>query len=197
MYEYISGEITDISPSHVVTDAAGVGFFINISIYTYELVKDLKTAKFYIHQVLREDTNELFGFFEKSERELFRHLISVSGIGSNTARLMLSFLKPVDIIKAISEADVQTIKSIKGIGQKTAERVIVDLRDKVGKISTSDSLSIIDNAQNSKVEEAVTALVMLGFNKKLAEKTASNVQKTNKDFTIEQLVKLCIQNMSS
>jgi Holliday junction DNA helicase RuvA len=197
MYEYISGEITDISPSHVVTDCSGVGYFINISLYTYELVKQLKTAKFFIHQVLREDTNELYGFYEKSERELFRHLISVSGIGSNTARLMLSFLKPIDIIKAISEADVQTIKSIKGIGQKTAERVIVDLRDKVGKISTSDSLSIIDNAQNSKVEEAVSALVMLGFNKKIAEKTASNIQKTNKDFTIEQLVKLCIQNMSS
>lgn len=194
MYEFISGEIIEISPSFAIIEAAGIGYFINISLLTYENLNTKKTAKVFIHQIIREDTNSLFGFGEKSEREIFRQLISVSGIGANTARLMLSSLKPAEIVKAILEGDVTTIKSVKGIGLKTAQRVIVDLKDKVGKIETDDTLPFA--TANPVVEEAVSALVMLGFNKKMAEKAIQKISKSNNNLSVEELVKTGIQTMS-
>ena len=194
MYDYISGEIAEISPSFVVIDVSGVGYFINISLATNEILNSKKNAKVFIHQIIREDTNSLFGFADKPEREIFRHLISVSGIGANTARLMLSSLKTGEIIKAIAEGDVSTIKSVKGIGQKTAQRVIIDLKDKVGKIETSDSLPFA--TQSPIVEEALSALVMLGFNKKMSEKALKKIMKDNSNLSVEELVKLGIQSMS-
>lgn len=194
MYEFISGEIIEISPSFAIIEAGGIGYFINISLLTYENLNTNKTAKVFIHQIIREDTNSLFGFGEKSEREIFRQLISVSGIGANTARLMLSSLKPAEIVKAILEGDVTTIKSVKGIGLKTAQRVIVDLKDKVGKIETDDTLPFA--TANPVVEEAVSALVMLGFNKKMAEKAIQKISKSNNNLSVEELVKTGIQTMS-
>lgn len=196
MYEYISGEIAEISPSYVVIEAGKIGYFISISLTTFEQINEKKEAKLYIHQILREDTNDLYGFADKSEREIFRQLISVSGIGANTARLMLSSLKPVQIIEAIETGDVNTIKSIKGIGAKTAQRVIVDLKDKVGKINSSDELPFLSEA-NTNTEEAISALTMLGFNKKTAEKVVQGLIKVNKNATVEELVKLGIKNMSN
>jgi len=195
MYDYISGEIIEISPSFIVIDASNIGYFINISLTTYENLNNKKEAKVYIHQVLREDTNDLYGFFEKNEREIFRQLISVSGIGANTARLMLSSLKPIQIIEAIETGDVPTIKSVKGIGAKTAQRVIVDLKDKVGKMKSADSLPF-QTDKSSVVEEAVSALTMLGFNKKNSEKSLRKILQTNKNLTVEELVKTGIKKMS-
>jgi len=196
MYEYISGEIVEISPSFIILEAAKIGYFVNISMSTYDALNERKEAKLFIHQILREDTNSLFGFFEKSEREIFRQLISVSGIGANTARLMLSSLKTTQIIEAIETGDVNTIKSVKGIGAKTAQRVIVDLKDKVGKINSSDEMPFSSNI-NSNAEEAISALTMLGFTKKATEKVVQDITKTNKDASVEELVKQGIKKMSS
>lgn len=194
MYEFISGEIIEISPSYAIIEAAQIGYFINISMTTFEKINNEKSTKLFIHQVLREDTNALYGFADKKERDVFRHLISVSGIGANTARLMLSALKPNDIAKAITEGDVAVIKSVKGIGLKTAQRVIVDLKDKIGKVENSDSLPFAET--NFVVDEALSALVMLGFNKKTAEKVIQKVLKTNSNVSVEDLVKLGIKQMS-
>ncbi|MBN2891799.1 MAG: Holliday junction branch migration protein RuvA [Bacteroidales bacterium] len=195
MYEYISGEIVEVSPSFVIVETGGIGYFINISLTTYEKINKQKNGKLYIYQVLREDSNAFFGFYEKSERDVFRHLISVSGIGANTARLMLSSLKPNEIINAITEGDVSTIKSVKGIGLKTAQRVIVDLKDKIGKADGSDTLPFTN--VSPVVEEALSALVMLGFNKKNAEKVIQKITSTNKNVSVEELVKQGIKNMSN
>lgn len=195
MFDYISGEIEEISPSFIVIDAANIGYFINISLTTYENLNNQKKAKVFIHQVLREDTNDLYGFFDKNEREIFRQLISVSGIGANTARLMLSSLKPEQIIEAIETGDVPAIKSVKGIGAKTAQRVIVDLKDKVGKMKSADFLPF-QTDKSSIVEEAVSALTMLGFNKKNSENSLRKILQTNKNLTVEELVKIGIKKMS-
>ncbi|MEA3451869.1 MAG: Holliday junction branch migration protein RuvA [Bacteroidota bacterium] len=197
MYEYISGEIKDISPTFAVIEAAGVGYFVKISLITFQKIDSKKEAKLFIHHVLREDTSDFYGFVEKSEREIFRLLISVSGIGANTARLMLSSLATREIVEAIIEGDVNKIKSVKGIGLKTAQRVIVDLKDKVGKIGDSDSMPFAESKTDILVEEALSALTMLGFNKKQIEKKLQNILKKEKDLSVEELVKLGIKSMSS
>ncbi len=195
MYEYIKGEIAEISPSFVIVETAGIGYLINISLNTYEKIYNSKNVKIFIHQVIREDSNSFFGFADKSEREIFRQLISVSGIGANTARLMLSSLKPAEIVRAILKEDENTIKSVKGIGLKTAQRVIIDLKDKVSKIETTD---LFDAQISSPVaQEAVYALVQLGFSKKNSEQIVQKITKSKPDITVEQLVKLGIQNMSN
>ncbi len=197
MYEYIRGEIVEISPSFVVIEAAQTGYFVSISLTTYEAIKSQKEAKLFIHQILREDTNDLYGFAEKREREIFRQLLSVSGIGANTSRLMLSSLSPKEIIEAIIEGDVNKIKSVKGIGLKTAQRVIVDLKDKVDKIGVSEGLPFAESKTDIIVEEALSALTMLGFNKKQTEKNLQKIIKENKDISVEELVKLGIKSMSA
>ncbi len=195
MYDYISGTVAELTASYVVVDNNGIGYFLNISLNTYEEIQNKKDVKLFVHQVLREDVNDLFGFATKNEREIFRHLISVSGIGANTARLMLSSLKPDEITTAIVESDVNKIKSVKGIGLKTAQRVIVELKDKVTKTS-DESLSFLSGEKQQNIQEAVSALVALGFNKKQAEKNLQKIIKENPDASLEQLVKLGIKLMS-
>ncbi len=196
MYEFINGNVVEITPSYVVLENSQIGYFINISLTTYEKINKKETVKLYIHQILREDTNTLFGFDDQNEREIFRQLISVSGIGANTARLMLSSLKPNDIVKAISDSDVAQIKSVKGVGLKTAQRVIVDLKDKIGKVASSDT-TLQFAEKNPIEEEALSALVMLGFNKKNAEKIIQKIIKKTPDISVEEMVKLGIRSMSS
>lgn len=196
MYEYILGDVVEITPSNVILEASKIGYFINISLTTFEKIKSQKEIKLYIHQIIREDTNALYGFFDKTEREIFRHLLSVSGIGANTSRLMLSSLSPIEIVEAIIEGDVNKIKSVKGIGLKTAQRVIVDLKDKVDKIGSSDSLPFMESKTDILVQEALSALTMLGFNKKQTETNLQKIIKNNKDLTVEELVKLGIKSMS-
>jgi len=197
MYDFISGEISELTPSFVVIENNGIGFFINISLTSYDEINGKSKAKMYIHQILREDTNELFGFTDKGEREIFRQLISVSGIGANTARLMLSSLKPNEIVNAILENDVQKIKTIKGIGLKTAQRVIVDLKDKVNKLDINENLGSKFSNKNENLQEALSALVMLGFNKKNAELHLNKILKEEPESTVEMLVKKGIKAMSA
>jgi len=193
MYEYIKGKLVESNPSYAVVDISGVGYFIYISLNTFSKLNGLENTQLYIHQILREDTNQLYGFFDKAEREIFRLLISVSGIGPNTARIMLSSISSEDIQKAIIGNDVNTLKSIKGIGLKTAQRVIVDLKDKIGKLETGNDNSIFDN--NTIKDEALSALTMLGFNKKAAEKVVDTIVKNNKNIEVEDLVKQALKSL--
>lgn len=197
MYEYLSGEITDISPSFTIIEINNIGYFINISLTTFEAINNQKKVKLYIHQVLREDTNTLFGFANQNERQLFRQLISVSGIGPNTARLMLSSLNTEQIIKAIEMSDVNTIKSVKGIGAKTAQRLIVDLKDKVAKITIPDNNTSSLSTININAQEALSALTMLGFAKKTSENKITEILKSNKTASVEEIVKQAIKKMSN
>ena len=187
MFEFIKGEIRDISPTYVVLENNGIGYFINISINTYSKISESADCLLYIYEAIREDAHQLFGFADKDERQVFLHLISVSGIGANTARVMLSSLTPNDIKTAIAQNNVVLIKSIKGIGTKTAERVIVDLRDKVGKLSETDqNIVSIDNTIK---DEALSALVMLGFPKAKVDKVINSILKESSNLRVEELIK--------
>ena len=187
MYDYIKGEIKEISPTHVIIDNNGIGYFINISVNTFSKLSGKENGLIFIYEVIREDTYQLFGFFDKKERDIFLHLISVSGVGANTARVMLSSLTPEEIQSAIIHSDINLLKSIKGIGTKSAERIIVDLRDKVGKLKDGDQ--IVASLDNTIKEEALSALVMLGFPKAKVDKIINEILKENKGLSVENLIK--------
>lgn len=169
MIAHIQGKLVEKNPTEVVIDCNGVGYQVNISLHTYSLIPDLESIKLFTYLQIKEDSHTLFGFAEKSEREIFKMLISVSGIGASIARTMLSSLEPKQIIQAIAAGDVATIQSIKGIGSKTAQRAILDLKDKVLKVYDLDEVSILQG--NTNKDEALSALEVLGFNRKLAEKS--------------------------
>ncbi len=187
MYEYLQGEIKELNPTYLVLEISGIGYFIHISVNTYAKLNEKKNCLVYIHQVIREDAHLLFGFADKIEREMFLQLISVSGIGANTARMMLSSMSPEEIRSAILHSNIVLLKSIKGVGAKTAERIIVDLRDKVGKIT--DDSEILIPLNNTIKEEALSALVMLGFPKAKIDKLLVDILKERRDCTVEELVK--------
>ncbi|MBI9067292.1 MAG: Holliday junction branch migration protein RuvA [Salinivirgaceae bacterium] len=191
MYEYIQGKVAELTPANVVIDNNGIGYFINISLNTYSALSGKENAVVFIHQVIREDANILYGFYNKSERDIFRLLISVSGIGSNTARMMLSSLSPNEISEAILSGNVKLLNSIKGIGAKTAQRVIVDLKDKVGKSEISDEF--FTSQSNTNREEALSALVMLGFAKNTVEKVLDKLLKSDPTLMVEELVKKALK----
>jgi Holliday junction DNA helicase RuvA len=188
MIAYIKGKLVEKNPTDVVIEASGMGYQIHISLHTYSLLPNDDFVKLYTYLQIKEDAHTLFGFAEKSERELFKLLISVSGIGASIARTMLSSMNPEEIIQGIANGDVQRIQSIKGIGVKTAQRVIIDLKDKVLKLYQikSEDLAFLNNTNK---EEALSALEVLGFNSKNAEKVLANVLKTHPDATIELLIK--------
>ena len=194
MYEYIQGKISELTPVSVVVDNQGIGYFISISLNTYSALSGKEQAVVFIHQVVREDTNILFGFYNKSEREIFRHLISVSGIGPNTGRVMLSSLSPVEIKEAILTGNTSLLNSVKGIGAKTAQRVIVDLKDKVGKSDISDDFLLTQS--NTNREEALSALVMLGFTKNTVEKSLDKLLRNDPKLEVEDLVKQALKTFS-
>ena len=187
MYDFIKGEIIEISPAHIVVENQNIGYYINISVNTYSGISDKKNCKVFIHEVIREDSHQLFGFFDKKEREIFLNLISVSGVGANTARVMLSSLSPDEIKNAIIGNNIVLLKSVKGIGAKTAERIIIDLRDKVGKFTDGDQIPI--RMDNTIQHEALSALVMLGFPKVKVEKIINGILKENNDLSVEMLIK--------
>lgn len=192
MYEYIQGKVSELTPASVVIDNHGIGYFINISLNTYSALSGKENAVVFIHQAIREDAHTLYGFFNKSEREIFRLLISVSGIGSNTARMMLSSLSPAEIKEAILSGNVKVLNSIKGIGAKTAQRVIVDLKDKVGKSEISGEFLLQES--NTNREEALSALVMLGFAKNTVEKVLDKLLKADPELDVEELVKQALKS---
>jgi len=192
MFNYIKGKLTERNPAYAVVDCNGVGYLLNISLYTYTRIGEVEACLLYVHLVVREDAMILFGFADQEERELFRQLISVSGVGANTARIILSSLSPQEVIQAIGLADVPLLQKVKGIGAKTAQRIVVDLKDKVGKGHVSqEKLGFL---HNTKKDEALSGLIILGFPKMLAEKTLNKIiEKEGTDLTVEELIKLALQ----
>jgi len=193
MIAQIKGRLIEKTPTYVIIDCGGVGYQLNISLNTFSKIGDSELCLLFTHFVVREDAQLLYGFKEKSERELFRLLISVSGVGSSTAMMILSSLSPDETKNAIMTSDVNTLKSVKGIGAKSAERIIVDLKDKIGKVESSDNLSMFSN--NTIKEEALSALVMLGFSKIPADKALTKIISQNPDVTVEELIKKTLKNL--
>jgi len=193
MFEYIKGAVISLKPSHVILETNSIGYFITISLNTYTQLNGKENVKLFIHQVIREDAHLFYGFATESERELFRMLISVSGIGSNTAIMMFSSLSPDEISQAILNENVVLLKSIKGIGIKTAQRVIIDLKDKVGKSPASEQ--IVASADNTLRNEALSALVMLGFAKKPAEKELDKILAAQPNLSVESVIKLALKSL--
>ena len=193
MITHLKGKLVEKNPTHVIIECAGVGYFVNISLNTFSNIKDEESISLFTHLLVKEDSHTLFGFAEKSEREIFRLLLSVSGIGSSTARIMLSSLSPAQIRDAIANGDVATIQGIKGIGAKTAQRVILDLRDKILKVYDIDEVSI--NSNNTNKEEALSALEVLGFVRRQAEKAVDKVINQDPLLSAENIIKLALKNL--
>ncbi|GAF04996.1 Holliday junction branch migration protein RuvA [Saccharicrinis fermentans] len=187
MYEYIKGHIIESSPAHCVVENNGLGYFINISVNTYTKLQNQKEIQLYLYEQIREDVHNLYGFYDTSERSIFIHLISVSGIGANTARMMLSSSTPAEIQEAILTGNVNLLKGIKGIGAKTAQRIIVDLTDKLGKDPVDQK--IFADVNNTIKEEALSALVMLGFMKGGAQKVIDKILAAEPDSKVEDVIK--------
>ena len=196
MIEYIKGQIVELSPAELILENQGIGYSILISLQTYEALEGKTSATVYIHHYLREEEELYFGFATKDERELFRLLISVSGIGVTSARMMLSTLTAEEIRSAILSEDVNRIKSVKGIGLKSAQRVIIDLKDKIVKGGGTDSsLPILGGNDDALVQEATTALVMLGFTKPNINKVLPAILKKNPSIRIEELIKEALKKL--
>jgi Holliday junction DNA helicase RuvA len=193
MITHLKGKLVEKNPTHVIIECSGVGYFVNISLNTFSNIKDEESISLFTHLLVKEDSHTLFGFAEKSEREIFRLLLSVSGIGSSTARIMLSSLSPAQIRDAIANGDVATIQGIKGIGAKTAQRVILDLRDKILKVYDIDEVSI--NSNNTSKEEALSALEVLGFVRRQAEKAVDKVINQDPSLSAENIIKLALKNL--
>jgi len=193
MITHLNGRLLEKNPTYVVIECAGIGYFVNISLHTFSQLSDEENIRLYTHLQIKEDAHTLFGFVEKSEREIFRLLLSVSGIGSSTARTMLSSLSPLQIRDAIASGDVPVIQAIKGIGAKTAQRVILDLKDKIIKIYDIDQVSTISN--NTNKEEALSALEVLGFVRKQSEKVVDKILSQNASLSAEDIIKLALKNL--
>ncbi len=193
MYEFIEGEFIEKSPAHLIIRADHLAFHIHISVYTYSQISNQTRGRIYLHFVVREDAQVFYGFSSKQEREIFRMLISVSGVGANTARLILSSLSPDEVTQAILGGNVSVLQGIKGIGAKSAQRIIVDLKDKVGKGAGIDELFI--SKDNTSREEALSALVALGFPKKTVEKVVTRILAEQPELSVEELVKAALKFM--
>ena len=193
MIAHIQGKLVEKTPTEVVIDCGGVGYHINISLHTYSLLPQSDQIKLFTYFQIKEDSHTLFGFVEKSEREIFKMLLSVSGIGASIARTMLSSLEPKQIIQALAVGDLATIQSIKGIGTKTAQRAILDLKDKVLKLYDLDEVSMVQS--NTNKDEALSALEVLGFNKKLAEKVVDRIVQQDSGASVESIIKQALKNL--
>ena len=195
MIDYIKGKIVERTPTDTVLECYGIGYKILISLQTYEALNGKDDTKIYIHHYLREDEELYYGFATKDEREMFRLLIGVSGVGAATARMMLSSLTTDEIRNAILSEDLNKIKSIKGIGTKRAQRLILELKDKVVKGEGSENTVLFSSTSNHAVEEATTALVMLGFTKPNVSKAISAVLKEQPSATLEEIIKLALKRL--
>ena len=193
MITHLKGKLVEKYPTHVVIECSGVGYFVNISLHTFSKIGDSEQLQLFTHLQVKEDAHTLFGFAEKSEREIFRLLLSVSGIGTSTARTMLSSLTPAQVRDAIAMGDVPSIQAVKGIGAKTAQRVILDLKDKVLKIYDIDEVST--NSNNTTKEEALSALEVLGFVRKQSERVVNKVLSQDPALSVEDIIKLALKNL--
>lgn len=203
MYDFVRGKLVEVNPAFAVIETGGVGYILNISLNTYSKLSGIDSIKLYTHLVVREDALVLFGFAELEEREIFRQLISVSGVGPNTARLLLSSLNVQEIRQAISSGNVGLLKSVKGIGEKSAQRIIVDLRDKLDK--GAETLQKVEFSHNTIREESLSGLIVLGFPKKMAEKAIDEVIKNYRpgsdaslqdgSLSVERLIKEALKRL--
>ncbi len=194
MIDYIKGTITELAPAFLVIETGGIGYFVSISLSTYTKLEGKKEYKLLVHEVIREDSHQLYGFADSEERDIFRLLISVSGVGAGTARVMLSSLSPGEVERAILGSEVNVLQGVKGIGLKTAQRIIVDLKDKVGK-HLSGTGEIITFKDNTNREEALSALVMLGFSKGAVAKVLDKVSREETNLSVEDLIKKALKNL--
>ena len=193
MIHHLKGKLVEKNPTHLIIECGGVGYFVNISLHTFSQIQDSEQISLYTHLQIKEDAHTLFGFFERSEREIFRLLLSVSGIGSGIARTMLSSLTPLQIRDAIANGDVRPIQAVKGIGAKTAQRAILDLRDKILKVYDMDEVSARSN--NTNRDEALSALEVLGFVRKQAEKAVDKVLGQDSSLSVENIIKQALKNL--
>lgn len=187
MIEYLNGTLAELTPTMAVVDVNGVGYSVNITLVTYSELSNATTCKLYIYEAIREDAHLLYGFSTQDERRLFLQLVSVSGVGANTARMIMSSLSSVELQEAIATENVSVLKNVKGIGLKTAQRIVVDLHDKVGKSAVADGVQPI--AGSDVRSEAVAALVMLGFQQTASRKVVDKLTQEDPKLTVEQLIK--------
>ena len=192
MYEYIKGNVAELNPAYAVVEAGGIGYFVNISLTSYSALTQGAQAQLYLHQVVREDAHLLFGFVTKVERELFRLLISVNGVGPNTARLILSSLTPQELTNAILSENLVKLKAVKGVGAKTAQRIILDLKDKINLSGEMESAEIFAASDNTIKKDALLTLTTLGFAKAAVEKVLDKVTKEKPDASLENVIKLAL-----
>lgn len=193
MLDYIKGEIAELTPTYVVVDNAGMGYMVNISLNSYTALQGKSNAKVFVYEAIREDAHTLYGFVEKVERELFTLLISVSGVGASTARMILSSLRSDELKQVIATGNSNVLKSVKGIGAKTAQRIIVDLKDKIN--TGDDSLIITAPSSNENFEEALAALVMLGFTQQVSQKVLKKLYTENPSISTEEAIKKALKMM--
>lgn len=192
MYEYVKGLVVELNPAYAVVEVGGIGYFVNISLTSYSSMVQGEQAQLYLHQVVREDALLLFGFVTKVERELFRQLITVNGVGPNTARLILSSLTPQELTNAILSENLVKLKSVKGIGAKTAQRIIIDLKDKINLSGEYDTAEIFAASDNTIKKDALLTLNTLGFAKAAVEKVLDKVLKEKPDASLETVIKLAL-----
>lgn len=194
MYEYINGTVAEAAPAYAVIDAGGVGYYLHISLETFSAVEHAQNARLYVHYIVREDAQLLYGFATKVERELFRHLISVSGVGGNTARMILSTYSPRELQGIITSGNAVLLKNVKGLGLKTAQKIIVELSGKLTGLLEGEAAAI-SSADGGVLEEALAALVMLGFAKAAAEKVLRNIVRDNPSASVEELVRMGLKSL--
>ena len=199
MIDYIKGELTDLSPAFATIEVAGIGYGLNISLNTFSAIQGKKEVKLYVYEAIREDAHVLFGFLNKKEREMFLLLITVNGVGANTARMMLSGMSVAELCSAISTGNARLIQNVKGIGKMTAQRIIVDLRDKIVALGIADEIpaggSIVVPVNNAVKDEAVSALTMLGFAPAPSQKVVIAILQEQPDAPVETVVKLALKQI--
>lgn len=193
MITHIQGKLVEKNPTDVVIDCNGVGYMLHISLHTYSQIPDQENLKLYAHLIVKEDSHTLYGFSSLAEREIFKMLISVSGVGASIARTMLSSLSPKQVREGIAHSDIVLIQSIKGIGAKTAARVILDLKDKILKVYDIDELSTVKN--NTSKDEALSALEVLGFIRKQSERVVDRIVSNQPDANVETIIKEALKNL--
>jgi Holliday junction DNA helicase RuvA len=198
MYEYISGRVAELTPAYAVVEAGGVGYYLNISLQTFSEIERLSEAKLFVHFTVREDAQILYGFATTAERELFRRLISVSGVGGGTARMVLSTFSPSELANIIASENATLLKNVKGLGLKTAEKIIVELRDKMTGIAlgtAADGAGKLSAATDAVHGEALAALAMLGFSRAASDKVVRSIMKELPDISVEELIRQSLKKM--